>query len=81
MCFSLSSSAFNQNAPIPQHYTAEGADVSPPLSWQSSPVGTQSLVLIVDDPDAPDPTIMQLDQVMQGRVLGEVILMGTYRKH
>lgn len=55
MSFSISSPILKNNEEIPSRYTAEGADISPPLSWQDPPVGTQSFVLIVDDPDAPDP--------------------------
>jgi Raf kinase inhibitor-like YbhB/YbcL family protein len=55
MAFVLSSPAFGPNAPIPKQHTCEGADVSPPLQWSGAPEGTRSLVLIVDDPDAPDP--------------------------
>jgi Raf kinase inhibitor-like YbhB/YbcL family protein len=51
----LQSPAFGSMASIPARYTCEGADVSPPLHWTGVPEGTQSLVLIVDDPDAPDP--------------------------
>lgn len=51
----LASSAFGRNDPIPRRYTCDGADVSPPLVWSEVPEGTKSLVLIVDDPDAPDP--------------------------
>ena len=50
------SSAFKQGQPIPKKYTCEGQDVSPPLVIQNIPEGTQSLVLIVDDPDAPSGT-------------------------
>ncbi len=51
----LSSSAFIQFGDIPSHYTCEGADKSPPLAWSEIPTDAKSLVLIVDDPDAPDP--------------------------
>lgn len=50
---SLDSPAFSTNSPIPPQYTCKGADISPPLFWQSSPANTRSFVLIVDDPDAP----------------------------
>ena len=40
---------------IPSRYTCEGDDASPPLRWTGVPEDTLSLVLIVDDPDAPDP--------------------------
>lgn len=51
----LTSSAFAPNTDIPSLYTCEGRDQSPPLAWSGVPAGTQSLALIVDDPDAPDP--------------------------
>jgi Raf kinase inhibitor-like YbhB/YbcL family protein len=37
---------------IPRRYTCDGADQSPPLSWSDIPVGTKSVALIVEDPDA-----------------------------
>ncbi len=55
MTFRLSSTAFTQNEPIPESHTCDGRDLSPPLTWTEPPAGTRSLVLIVDDPDAPDP--------------------------
>jgi hypothetical protein len=55
MVFQLSSTAFVQNGEIPKIYTCEGADRSPPLAWSGVPAGAKSLVLIIDDPDAPDP--------------------------
>ncbi len=55
MSMVLKSDAFVDGARIPVRYTCEGDDISPPLSWSSLPEGTASLVLIVDDPDAPDP--------------------------
>jgi len=53
MTLSLSSTAFEEGEVIPTKYSCEGEDVSPPLTWNEPPVETQSLVLIVDDPDAP----------------------------
>ena len=47
------STAFAANAAIPPRYTCGGADVSPPLSWDAVPAGTQSIALTVIDPDAP----------------------------
>jgi Raf kinase inhibitor-like YbhB/YbcL family protein len=49
----LNSPAFQQNGHIPSYYTFDGYDVSPPLAWEFVPNGAQSLVLIMDDPDAP----------------------------
>ena len=56
MGLSLSSAAFKEGAAIPPKYTCDGADVSPPLSWDGAPAGTKSFALIVDDPDAPAGT-------------------------
>jgi len=55
MPLALSSNAFGDGEAIPSEYTCEGADIAPPLHWTGIPEGTRSLVLIVDDPDAPDP--------------------------
>ena len=52
----ITSPAFSMNRPIPSRYTCDGEDVSPPLLFRNLPPGTQSLALIVDDPDAPRGT-------------------------
>lgn len=51
----ITSPDFAHDAAIPARYTSEGDDVSPALAWTGVPAGARSLVLIVDDPDAPDP--------------------------
>ncbi len=51
----MTSSAFMHQGEIPALYTCEGEDISPALAWSGAPAGTKSFVLIVDDPDAPDP--------------------------
>ena len=57
------SAAFSHEGSIPAHYTCEGKDVSPPMSWSDVPPGTKSLALIVDDPDAPDPSAPKMTWV------------------
>ena len=52
MTIKLISSAFAHGQPIPQKYTGEGVDVSPPLCWSELPKGAKELALICDDPDA-----------------------------
>jgi len=56
----LSAQAFEIFAPtlspgglIPEEYTCEGMDRSPPIGWKDLPEGTGSLVLVMEDLDAP----------------------------
>ncbi|PQJ35384.1 hypothetical protein BSZ35_12935 [Salinibacter sp. 10B] len=51
--FQFTSVPFAPAASIPAEYTCDGEDVSPPLSWRPPPKATESLALVVDDPDAP----------------------------
>jgi Raf kinase inhibitor-like YbhB/YbcL family protein len=60
---SLTSSAFGASQVIPEKYTCEGGDTSPPLAWSGVPAGAKSLALIVDDPDAPDPNAPRMTWV------------------
>jgi Raf kinase inhibitor-like YbhB/YbcL family protein len=53
MPFALTSPAFLDGQPIPAMYTCRGENVSPPLAWHDAPPGTQSFVLMLEDPDAP----------------------------
>ena len=52
----ITTTAFAEGAMIPQRYTGDGADVSPPLAWSEPPAGVQTFALIADDPDAPRGT-------------------------
>jgi Raf kinase inhibitor-like YbhB/YbcL family protein len=56
MPFTLTSAAFEEGKPIPQQYTGEGQNQSPPLKWSEPPSGTTALALVCDDPDAPRGT-------------------------
>jgi Raf kinase inhibitor-like YbhB/YbcL family protein len=49
----ITTKAFSPTHPIPARFTADGADVNPPLALSGVPREAKSLVLIVDDPDAP----------------------------
>jgi Raf kinase inhibitor-like YbhB/YbcL family protein len=52
----LRSAAFNDHTLIPDRYSYEGGNISPPLEWGAIPEGTAELVLLCEDPDAPSGT-------------------------
>ncbi|TMQ07944.1 MAG: YbhB/YbcL family Raf kinase inhibitor-like protein [Deltaproteobacteria bacterium] len=52
----VSSSAFSAGKEIPPKFTCDGKSTAPPLSWSNVPRGTQSIAVLVDDPDAPKGT-------------------------
>jgi Raf kinase inhibitor-like YbhB/YbcL family protein len=80
----IKSPVFNQEEMIPEKYTCNGEDFNPPLLIENVPEEAKSLVLIVDDPDAPmgtfthwlvwniDPKIKEIKEnsVPEGAVLG-----------
>jgi len=61
--FTLNSSSYKDNGGMPVRFTCDGDDTSPPLAWSGAPTGTRSFALILDDPDAPDPTAPQMTWV------------------
>lgn len=52
----IRSNAFENNGFIPPKYTCDGSNINPPLEFTNIPEETESLALIVDDPDAPNKT-------------------------
>jgi Raf kinase inhibitor-like YbhB/YbcL family protein len=52
----ITSPAFEDSGIIPNKYTCDGDNINPPLRFISAPEAAQSLVLIVDDADAPSGT-------------------------
>lgn len=60
MSLKLESADFVHMGEIPKRCTCDGEDAAPVLKWSNLPEGTQSLALIVDDPDAPDPAAPKL---------------------
>ena len=59
----LTSPDFSANAEIPSLHTCEGPDRAPALAWTETPAASKSFVLIVDDPDAPDPAAPKMTWV------------------
>jgi Raf kinase inhibitor-like YbhB/YbcL family protein len=58
MALALTSTAFKAGETIPQKYTCDGQDVSPPLAWTDPPAATRGFALVCDDPDAPSGTFV-----------------------
>jgi Raf kinase inhibitor-like YbhB/YbcL family protein len=56
MSFQIATTAFSAGGAIPKKFTCDGPDVSPKLTWNEPPAGTQSFAVIMDDPDAPRGT-------------------------
>lgn len=52
----VTSSAFNNGSNIPRQYTCDGENVNPDLEIANIPPESRSVVLIMDDPDAPSGT-------------------------
>jgi hypothetical protein len=50
--FTVTSGAFGEGQSIPEQYSCDGADLSPPLAWTDAPEGTAAYALVMDDPDA-----------------------------
>jgi Raf kinase inhibitor-like YbhB/YbcL family protein len=50
--FRLTSPAFEHDDDLPERFTADGDDTSPPLEWSGVPEGTKELVVVADDPDS-----------------------------
>ncbi len=87
----ISSPAFENNQFIPVKYTCDGEDINPPLQIENVPKEAKSLVLIVDDPDAPigiwshwvvfniDPSVqfIEEDSSPEGAVEG----LNDFKKH
>jgi hypothetical protein len=59
----LTSPDFSANGEIPTVHTCQGPDRAPALAWTEVPAASKSLVLIVDDPDAPDPAAPKMTWV------------------
>jgi Raf kinase inhibitor-like YbhB/YbcL family protein len=51
----VESPTLKADQPIPREYTADGRNVSPPLTWSNAPAGTKELAVVLQDPDAGNP--------------------------
>ncbi|ONI84585.1 phosphatidylethanolamine-binding protein [Saccharothrix sp. ALI-22-I] len=52
------SAAFSGHTMIPDRYSYDGGNTSPPLEWSDVPAGTAELALLCEDPDAPGGTFV-----------------------
>jgi Raf kinase inhibitor-like YbhB/YbcL family protein len=56
----VTSPAFSDGGDIPADFTCDGRSQSPPIAWSQPPSGTRSVVVLVEDPDAPRGTFEHL---------------------
>ncbi len=75
--FGIVSPAFEEGGPIPDTYTRNGENVSPPVQWSAVPDGTVELVLTLLDPDAPEGvfthwTVYGIDPTIPGFPEGSI---------
>lgn len=87
----ITSSIFKNNDFIPEKYTCDGLSINPPLSITDIPKNTESLALIVEDPDAPggvfthwlvpniDPNITEIPEKFKSDYIGPCPPFGTHR--
>jgi phosphatidylethanolamine-binding protein (PEBP) family uncharacterized protein len=75
MAFSITSPAFASDGAIPPAYTADGEDLSPPLTWSDAPPRAKSVL-----PDLGAPTKAELETALTGHVLATAELVGTYER-
>jgi len=75
----ITSHAFQNDGYIPSKYTCDGENINPPLEIEGIPEGTESLVLIVDDPDAPRGTFNHwvVWNISPANTIGEDTIPGT----
>lgn len=78
----ITSPSFANNERIPDEYTCNSTNINPPLEFGGIPENTQSLVLIVDDPDAPVGTwdhwlVYNIDPSITGVAPDSVPVNGT----
>jgi len=56
MALQVSSKSFPAGGDIPRKFTCDGQDISPHLSWSNLPLGTSTVAVLTEDPDAPGGT-------------------------
>lgn len=74
----ISSNAFEDNQYIPSYYTCDGENANPPLKIENLPDGTETLTIIVEDPDAPGGTFTHwiVWNIRPRQIIGENTLTG-----
>src|SRR5690554_239262 len=81
----LSSSAFANGGEIPSKFTCDGENISVPLSWSNLPEGTQSVAVVMHDPDTAKGTLYHwgiwaipadLNQLAEGQPTSAEVALG-----